>query len=133
LLPHQLQRIAKRVFIDDRSARGVEEKRAALHPSQGSAVDQMSRLAAERDMDGNEVARGQENIERLAPPDSDNFEAERQSARRDRRSDPAHADNAETFSLKRGAQKVQGLPDASPGTPHLVVALDQPALGQLSP
>ena len=89
----------------------------------------MACLAAERHVDGDEVAAGQQLVQRFATSDADHLHTERVRPPGHRGSDPAHSDDAETLALQRGAEEVKRLPDAAAGASHFVMALDQPARG----
>ena len=63
-----LQRLVERLLVEDAAARGVDDAQARLGLGQEVAPDEPRGLGGLREMDGDEVARGHQLVERRAAP-----------------------------------------------------------------
>src|SRR5260221_12659216 len=66
-----LQGVAESVLVDDLSPRRIDEERSMFHALPRCGVGGVVRLAGERHMDGDDVTRGQQLVDRLTAPAAD--------------------------------------------------------------
>ena len=133
-----LERPRERGFVDDRSARGVDEICGALHPRQRRLVDQVSGVRGERAVQRHDVGGGEQLVERHrlgpfhhrrtgTPGQIGHADAKRRGARGDGAADPAEADDPELLAAQLGAEHEIERPGLPASAPHQAVAFGDTA------
>lgn len=120
--------VGQRALVHDRAAGGVDEVRRRAHPAQRRRIDEVVGVSVVRAVDGDDVARAQQLVERDPPSAARRLElggdrsaavvhdlhVERPGPAAQRLADGTHADDAQPSALQAGAEH-----DEHPPLPRL--------------
>ena len=129
------ERPGQRFFVDDRSARGVDEIRRSLHPCERATIDQVPRGRREGRVNRDDIRADEQLVERQLrqvrrrTPVSrreDGLHAKGGRAGRDGSANPAAADDAELLAAELHAQHEVQRPALPAASPHQPLAFRQP-------